>query len=439
MECVKTNILIDNKETTIDVEKATMYAVSAMDIGEIEYEVLKSIVVLKRSELFKKVKNTPYYEKNYIVSIKKKKTKKIVKKAVEDTRGEVVLCNEKLVSLYYTMCCSGATANSEDVIDEKLTYIRKVYCTKCSNKESFKSIDVSDLKSITKKDVLFREEGMGIISNIERDEEGRIKSLTILGEKYSGKDIMKKLRLKSNKIYFKEEAIGIKTLGEGNGLGMCIEGAESLYKEGKTYEDIIKYYYTGVSFEKVGVDIANTLRGKVFLLDPGHGGEDSGNTLGEIKESEYVMDISLKLKELLEGKGAKVYLTREDDSNITLSERADVANKIKPDFFISIHLNSFVMPGVNGCEAYCYSEDNEAIELSDTILSEIEKSTRIKKRKVNIGDYFILRESKVNSMIIECFYLTGNIDNSLINKKTIDNLAKAFYSGVCKYYDIIEK
>ena len=439
MECVKANIIIDNKETTIDVEKATIYAVSAMDVGEIEYEVLKAIVVLKRSELFKKVKNTPYYEKNYIVSIKKKKTKKIVKKAVEDTKGEVVLCNEKLVSLYYTMCCAGATANSEDVIDEQLSYIRKVYCTKCNSRESFKNIDVGDLKHIAKKDISFREEGIGIISNIERDEEGRIKHLTILGEKYSGKDIMKKLRVKSNKIYFKEEVIGIKTIGEGNGLGICIEGAESLCKEGKDYKDIIEYYYTGVKFESIGSDIANTLRGKVFLIDPGHGGSDTGNVLGEIKESEYVIEIALRFKDLLEGKGAKVYLTREDDTDITLSERADIANTIKPDFFISIHLNSFVMPGVNGCEAYCYAEDNEAIELSDIILSEIEKNTRIKKRKVNIGDYFILRESKVNSMIIECFYLTGNIDNSLINEKTIEVFSKAFYSGVCKYYNIFEK
>lgn len=436
MECIKTNILLDNKETLIDVEKATHYAMCNIEMKELEYEVLKALVVLKRSEIFKKVKNTPYYEKDYVISIKKKKTRKILKKALEETNGEVVISNGRLAELYYTLCCSGATSNSEDIIDKKLNYIRKVYCDKCSKKEGYRKYSLSECEEVSGKSLAFKEESQNIFSEVERDSSGRIKSLNILGEEFSGIDFMKKLNLKSSKVYFKEEVINIKTEGDGEGLGICIEGAQRLAKEGKDYRDIISYYYTSIDFRVLGGESSNTLEGKVFLLDPGHGGEDQGNIRDTIVESEYVLLISKYLKSLLEEKKAKVSLTREEDTLITLSERAQMANEIKPDFFISLHLNAFVMPGVNGAEAHCYELDEEAFELSEHILNEIEEGLNIKKRKVNIGDYFILRESKVSSVILECFYLTGSKDIQLLGKNSEEDLANAIFKGICKYYDI---
>ncbi|KMT22826.1 N-acetylmuramoyl-L-alanine amidase [Clostridium cylindrosporum] len=436
MEFVKANIILDNKETVIDVEQATIYAMCDVEIKDIEYEVLKALVVLKRSEISKKVKNTPYFEKNHEISIKKRKVRKSIKKAVEETRGEVVLSNGRLVEMYYTMCCSGATSNSEDVIGEKINFLRKIYCDKCSKKESYRKFSLIDYEEKTGRCSSFKEESQSVFSSVVRDTSGRVKSLNFLGDEVSGIEFMKRLNLKSNKMYFKDEVINIKVEGEGDGLGICIEGAKALARDGKDYREIINYYYTGISFEVLGGESSNTLSGKVFLLDPGHGGEDRGNVRGDIVESEIALEVALELKSLLEGKRAKVHLTRARDSSITLTDRAEMANNIKPDFLISIHLNAFIMPGVNGCEAYCYEKDKEAMEVSELILDEIENTVDIKKRKVNIGDYFILRESRVSSVILECLYLTGSKDVKILGDNTPSKIALAIYKGICEYYNI---
>lgn len=437
MESVKVKILLDSKEAIVDVETATLYAISSLNFDDIGYEVLKALVVLKRSEIFKCVKNTPYYEKQYEISLKKKKMKKTIKKAIDDTKGEVVLSNDKLVSLYYTMSCGGATSNSEDVIGEKINFLRRIYCSNCSKNQSYKRFTLSEYEKLEGKESSFKEESQNVFNDVERDESGRIKNLNFLGDRLTGKEFMKKLNLKSNRVYFKEEVIRLKVEGEGDGLGICIEGAEALSKEGKSYKDIIEYYYTGIVFENIEEGISNSLGGKVFLIDPGHGGDDSGNVRGNIKESDIVLKVASKLKKLLEEKQAKVHLTRSEDEAITLTDRAEKANEIRPDFLISLHLNAFIMPGVNGSEAHCYDEDIEAIELSELILDEVEKDVGFKKRKVNIGDYFILRESRVSSLILEYFYLTGGRDIELLTDGIEERLALATFNGICRYYDIV--
>ncbi|MEG2338064.1 MAG: N-acetylmuramoyl-L-alanine amidase [Clostridium sp.] len=437
MECIKANIVFDKKQTIMDVELATMYAVAEIDIKDIEFEVLKVLAVLRRSEVVKKVKNTPYYEKDFELSIEKNKIRKSVKKAVEETEGQVVTCFGKLVGFYYTMCCNGATANSEDILDEKINYLRHIYCDKCQKRDGHRRFHLREYEEETRKRYSFKNEGCGIFSNVERDEEGRIKSLNFLGETMTGKELMMKLNLKSNKIYFKEEVINLKIEGEGDGLGICMEGAMTLSKEGLSYEEIIKYYYTGVDFEMIGSEGANNLVGKVFLLDPGHGGDDKGNSRDGLFESQIALSVGQKLKELIESKKGEVYLTRDEDVSISLTDRAAMANKIKPDFLVSLHLNAFIMPGVNGCEGYCYENDKEAIELAEKILDEIEKSVGIKKRKVNESDLFLLRESRVPSLILECLYITGNKDAEVIDENIEEKLANAIFEGICKYFDIV--
>lgn len=436
MDKIKVNILIDGKESFIDIETATFYSLCDIDIKDLEYEVLKVFAILKRSELFRKARCSPYYDKDYIISIKKRKLRKSFKKAVDETKGEVVFSNNKLVKLYYTMCCGGSTSNSEDIVTEKLDYIRRVYCDKCNDKHSYKKINLDKSTLKVGKEPTFKRDIKGVFSDVERNESGRIRSINVLGETLSGEEFMQKLNLKSNKIFFKEEMINLKIEGEGLGLGICIEGAQRQAKEGKKYKDILEYYYTNINFDVIDKEKCIDLKGKVILLDPGHGGEDKGNIIEGFVESDIVLDIAKKLKELLEEKNIKALLTREKDEDRTLTDRVNMANEVKPDFLISLHLNAFLMPGVNGCETHCYELDNDAIELSNFILDQMENKVKIKKRKVNFGDYFILRESRVSSIIIECLYLTGNKDVKLLDDNISLKIAKAICRGICKYYDL---
>ncbi|MCB0349741.1 MAG: N-acetylmuramoyl-L-alanine amidase [Bdellovibrionales bacterium] len=88
------------------------------------------------------------------------------------------------------------------------------------------------------------------------------------------------------------------------------------------------------------------------VLDPGHGGRDTGATQGKIAESEITLKIAnIVAKQLLNDSRFTVSLTRKDDSYISLEERATIANK-KGDLFLSIHVNSSTDSRVHGQEIY---------------------------------------------------------------------------------------
>ncbi len=91
-----------------------------------------------------------------------------------------------------------------------------------------------------------------------------------------------------------------------------------------------------------------------IVIDPGHGGHDTG-TIGPagLQEKDLVLDISLKLKILIEEKlGGEVVLTRADDTFVPLEERTAIANQSQADLFISIHANSSRNRKVSGVETF---------------------------------------------------------------------------------------
>ncbi|MEZ4907527.1 MAG: N-acetylmuramoyl-L-alanine amidase [Saprospiraceae bacterium] len=81
----------------------------------------------------------------------------------------------------------------------------------------------------------------------------------------------------------------------------------------------------------------------IIVIDPGHGGKDSGTKSGDIFEKDITLDVSLKVKKEIEKMipEAIVYLTRDSDIFVPLNERIGFANRIKADLFISIHCNSY--------------------------------------------------------------------------------------------------
>jgi N-acetylmuramoyl-L-alanine amidase len=91
-----------------------------------------------------------------------------------------------------------------------------------------------------------------------------------------------------------------------------------------------------------------------IVIDPGHGGFDTG-TVGPsgLQEKDLVLDISLRLKSLIEDKlGGEVILTRQDDTFIPLETRTEMANQSQADLFISIHANSSRDSKVRGVETF---------------------------------------------------------------------------------------
>lgn len=96
------------------------------------------------------------------------------------------------------------------------------------------------------------------------------------------------------------------------------------------------------------------------LIDPGHGGEDrgavtlyhDGKVLREIHEKDLTLEISKKIYSKLREKKYQVYLTRSIDRDVSLEKRAELAEKVKADLFISVHMNSSTTSESHGFETY---------------------------------------------------------------------------------------
>ena len=107
---------------------------------------------------------------------------------------------------------------------------------------------------------------------------------------------------------------------------------------------------------------------KVIVIDPGHGGLDSGtNGVNGLQEKDLVLAEGLKLAKVLKGRGYVVHMTRDSDVFIPLPERVTIARKLKADLMISLHADSNPDSDVNGLSIYTLNDgrsDREAAALA---------------------------------------------------------------------------
>lgn len=108
-------------------------------------------------------------------------------------------------------------------------------------------------------------------------------------------------------------------------------------------------------------------RSGVIVLDPGHGGNDTGtqNQKLGLKEKIFTLDVALRLKALLEARGYSVIMTRKTDEKVELAERALIANRAKADLFLSIHFNSlFPDTKTSGVEVFTFTRAGQRSDQS---------------------------------------------------------------------------
>ena len=108
---------------------------------------------------------------------------------------------------------------------------------------------------------------------------------------------------------------------------------------------------------------------KTIMIDPGHGGKDSG-AIGKLgtMEKDLVLDIATRLNRRLEKHGRyRVVMTRDDDRKVALNERVDLARNEGADIFVSIHLNYLPQKPINIIETFYFgpSEDVKTAKLAE--------------------------------------------------------------------------
>lgn len=200
-----------------------------------------------------------------------------------------------------------------------------------------------------------------------------------------------------------------------------------------------------------------SLAGVKVVIDPGHGGCMTG-AVGRtgLVEKEINLDIALRLEELLEAAGARVYLTRREDCELRpildsrgvidrASHRAELymrpglANAVGADLFISLHCNANANSNPRprtGSEVY-YGKPRSRL-LAQTIQAELVKQLQRRDGGVICREGLVVtREARMPAVLVEVAYLDNKQEEKLLATQVFrTSAAKAIFTGLTRYLDI---
>jgi len=159
----------------------------------------------------------------------------------------------------------------------------------------------------------------------------------------------------------------------------------------------------------------NYIKNKKIMLDPGHGGTDSGAVRFEIKEKELNLKVAKQLEYYLNLFGAEVILTRTDDSQtVELNKRYDMISAYKPDIFISLHHNDTADKNYerhdfkNRTEVYFGLMSNcgkDTITLGKCFFSAFKRLYKIENAALIPGYFKVIRDPGIPSILMEPYYM----------------------------------
>ncbi len=253
---------------------------------------------------------------------------------------------------------------------------------------------------------------------------------------------------------------------------------------------ILSLIFSPVSLPNTDASEKDESRITVVVIDPGHGGKDWGASMGKAKEKDIVLDIALKLGNIININypNVKIVYTRKSDIFIPLHQRANIANKNKADLFISIHVNAVDQKSVYGTETFVLgqhrSKDNlavakkenavilleddytttyegfdpnspesyimfelvqdEYLEQSVMFASAIQKQFREQAKRVDRSvkqaGFLVLRRTTMPSVLIETGFLSHTAErNYLLSESGKTNLASAIFKAFKEYKRKIEE
>ena len=209
---------------------------------------------------------------------------------------------------------------------------------------------------------------------------------------------------------------------------------------------IICFFLLTLTLPKVTATVKNlNLIGKVIVLDAGHGGKDDGAVNSKIIERDLNLVLVKKLEKELVSQGAIVYLTREDENDLStttvnrkrndLYNRAKYIDKISPDMYISLHLNSSPSPSWRGLQIFYTSKNEKNKLIAETITNHLkEKMSNIREIKKD-NTYYMYKHISSPGILIEAGFISNPSDNYLLrNEEYQDKLIILISEGIEKYF-----
>jgi N-acetylmuramoyl-L-alanine amidase len=204
---------------------------------------------------------------------------------------------------------------------------------------------------------------------------------------------------------------------------------------------------------------------RVVVLDPGHGGPDSGaRGRRGVEEKRVVLDVAARARVHLANAGLKVYLTRETDRFIELDERGIKSARWGADAFVSIHLNSAPSSAPKGLETYVLSNvgypstsaaarsrgdkityPGNRFEHSNTVLGYFMQKALLEKAKgadrgLRRARFLVLRNAPCPAALVECGFLSNNgEEKSMLDAAHREAIALSISKGILDYFNAVKK
>lgn len=167
-----------------------------------------------------------------------------------------------------------------------------------------------------------------------------------------------------------------------------------------------------------------------IMLDAGHGGRDPGAVFNGRQEKDDTLALTLTIGEILEENGIDVEYTRTTDIYKSPFDRAQEANNLEVDFFLSIHRNSYPVDNtVSGVESLVYDLSGLKLEMAENINSQLETIGFINLGVKARPNLIVLRRTKMPAVLVEVGFLNSDTDNLLFDQN-FNDIAQAIASGV---------
>ncbi len=170
-----------------------------------------------------------------------------------------------------------------------------------------------------------------------------------------------------------------------------------------------------------------------WVFDPGHGGTSPGATYQGRLEKTDNLNIAIAVARRLQRSGEKVLFTRADDSAVSLSERAQYANAVGAEYFVSFHRNSASTVG-NGVEVYYHSSlspASPAAKIATAVQNSL-VSLGFYNRGVKQANFAVLRETAMPAILIELGFINNEAENAKLDAE-FDLIADAIASALLAY------
>lgn len=206
---------------------------------------------------------------------------------------------------------------------------------------------------------------------------------------------------------------------------------------------------TGAMLMAAPVPKAPPLAGKVIVVDPGHGGRDSGARAGMLFESDIVLGIAKEVASALRACGATVYLTRTTERNLldksrggnlqreNLAARVALAERTKADLFLSLHANKYPSyPSAHGAQVFLGETPTPDRQLlGEHLMAELGPLTDSKRSIDGRRDLYLMRHLKITAVLIEFGFLSNPKELDLLSQPDYQRkLGEAVARGVVAFY-----